>query len=201
MIDAPTWWSMGDKSYSPEMITQLAKGMAQYSPTWLEEPLPPEMHEAYALLNQMNYVPIASGEHEQTFEGFQDIIEKRAVDYVQMDVCCQGGFDMGVKVFKHTQAAGLRFAFHCWGSALEVLASAQLGICWPESLVEWLEYPCHEAPGKAGMYPFPLAEEILKEPLEIKNGYLHVPNSPGLGIEINEKIIEKKPYIKAPWSY
>jgi len=201
MIDAHTWWRMGDKSYSPETTAKLAEAMSAYSPTWLEEPLPPEDHAAYVSLREKGYLPIASGEHEQTFEGFEDLISQNAVDYVQMDVCCQGGFDMGAKVFESTQKAGLRFAFHCWGNMLEVLASAHLGICWPESVVEWLEYPCYSAPGRAGMYPFPLSDEILKEPLAIKDGYLQVPDAPGLGIEINEKIIEKYPYIDGPWSF
>ncbi len=201
MIDAHTWWRMGDKSYSPETIANLAEAMSAYSPTWLEEPLPPEDHAAYVSLRKKGYLPIASGEHEQTYEGFDDLISQNALDYVQMDVCCQGGFDMGAKVFESTQKAGLRFAFHCWGNMLEVLASAHLGICWPESVVEWLEYPCYSASDRAGMYPFPLSDEILKEPLAIKDGYLQVPDAPGLGIEINEKIIEKYPYIDGPWSF
>ena len=51
------------------------------------------------------------------------------------------------------------------------------------------------------MYPFPIAQEILKEPLDISKGNLTVPDRPGLGIEINENIIEKYPYIAGPWSF
>ena len=54
--------------------------------------------------------------------------------------------------------------------------------------------------GHAGMYPFPLADEILKEPLDINSGYLTVPNESGLGIEINEQVIEKYPFIPGTWS-
>src|SRR5690606_24852405 len=84
---------------------------------------------------------------------------------------------------------------------LEVLAAAQLGVCRDESIVEWLEYPCYSGKGKKGMYPFPLADEILKDPLDIENGYLKMPSRPGLGIEVNEKVIEKYPFIPGPWSY
>jgi L-alanine-DL-glutamate epimerase-like enolase superfamily enzyme len=201
MIDAHTWWRMGDKSYSPEMVTALAKGMAAYNPEWLEEPLLPEDHLAYKKLKAEGYIKIASGEHEQDIEGFQSLIEKDAVDYLQMDVCCQGGFEMAGNLFGMTEKAGLRFAFHSWGNELEVLAAAQLGICWPEEVVEWLEYPCYSAKGRPGMYPFPLSDEILKEKLEIKDGYLKVPDGYGLGISINEKIIKKYPFIKGPWSW
>jgi hypothetical protein len=51
------------------------------------------------------------------------------------------------------------------------------------------------------MYPFPLADEILKQPLEIVGGDLIVPRGPGLGIEIDESVIERYPWIPGPWSY
>jgi len=201
MVDAHTWWRMGDRSYSFEQIEQLANDMAIYDPVWLEEPLPPENHEAYRKLRSQVKVKIASGEHEPDFAGFSDLIETKAVDYVQMDVLCQGGIDMGQRIFEGVRKQGLRFAFHSWGTMLEVLAAAHLGICWQESVVKWLEYPCYANERKPGMYPFPLSDEILKEPLEMEKGYLVVPNGAGLGIEINEKVIEQYPFIPGPWSY
>ena len=201
MIDAHSWWRMGERSYDFETVAGLAEEMEHYNATWLEEPLPPEDHESYCRLREKGFVPLASGEHEQDLKGFQDLINKRAVDYIQADVCCQGGFAMGNKIFIETEKAGLKFAFHCWGNLLEVLASAHLGICWPENVVEWLEYPCYAAPGRAGMYPFPLSDEILMDPLPIQNGYLSVPDLPGLGIKINENILTNYPFIDGPWSY
>ena len=201
MIDAHTWWRMGDKNYSIDIINGLAGEMAKYGPAWLEEPLPPDDHLAYAQLRKNTKIPMASGEHEQSLEGFQDMISSGAVDYVQMDICCQGGFEMGKKVFESTEKAGLKFAFHSWGTMLEVLAAAQFGICWPEHVVEWLEYPCYSNVNAVGMYPFPLAGEILKEQLSIKSGYLQVPDAPGIGIEINEEVIRKYPFIEGPWSF
>ena len=129
------------------------------------------------------------------------MILRQAVDYVQMDVCCQGGFAMGRRLFGEIARTELKFAFHSWGTALEVIAAAHLGICWPESVVEWLEYPCYASPGRAGMYPFPLASEMLKEPLEIDHGNLIVPRSPGLGVTVDESVIERYPWIPGPWSY
>jgi L-alanine-DL-glutamate epimerase-like enolase superfamily enzyme len=201
MIDAHTWWRMGDKSYSEEIIHELAGAFKQYRPYWLEEPLPPEDHVAYKKLKDKNVVPIATGEHEQEYKGFEDLAKLRATDFLQMDVCCQGGFDMGLKVFDLAASHQMKFAFHCWGTLLEVLAAAQLGVCRDESVVEWLEYPVHSAPGRPGMYPFSLADEILSEDLEIENGYLKMPNGPGLGIKINEKVIDKYPFIPGPWSF
>jgi L-alanine-DL-glutamate epimerase-like enolase superfamily enzyme len=200
MIDAHSWWRMGDLSYSAETVTQLAAEMAAYKPTWLEEPLPPDEHAAYRELRQRGLVPIATGEHEPNEGGFTDLINTGAADYIQMDVCCQGGFAMARRVFGDVQRAGLRFAFHSWGTALEVMAAAQLGICWPEDVVEWLEYPVYANGGRPGMYPFELADELLREPLVVDGGELIVPDAPGMGVDVDESVVEKYPFIPGPWS-
>ena len=201
MVDAHTWWRMGNKSYKPQVIRELARSMKVYNPYWLEEPFLPEDHQAYKKLKDDGFVPVATGEHEQEFEGFEDLAKLNATDFLQMDVCCQGGFEMGLKVFDLAAANNMKFAFHSWGTTLEVLAAAQLGVCRDESVVEWLEYPCYSTPTRAGMYPFPLSDEILKDPLEIKNGYLKLPTEHGLGIEVNESVIHKYPFIPGPWSF
>jgi L-alanine-DL-glutamate epimerase-like enolase superfamily enzyme len=201
MVDAHAWWRMGDKSYSFDTVERLAEAMAEYEIAWLEEPLPPDDHDAYLRLKEKDLVPLASGEHEPDEAGFLDLILTRAVDYAQLDVCCQGGYAMGRRLFAEIAREGLRFAFHSWGTALEVMAAAQLGICWPETVVEWLEYPCYSTPGRLGMYPFPLASEVLKDPLNIDHGDLIVPREAGLGVEIDENVIERYPWIPGPWSY
>jgi L-alanine-DL-glutamate epimerase-like enolase superfamily enzyme len=201
MVDAHSWWRMGDRSYSAETVTQLAREMGSYDITWLEEPLPPEDHLAYRALKQTGYAPIASGEHEPDEDSFRDLIAHDCVDYVQMDVVCQGGFQTAGRVLAGVQRAHQRFAFHCWGTDLEVLAAAHLGICWPETVAEWLEYAVYTDSRIQSMYEFPLATEILKGGLDIRNGELHVPAQPGLGAVVDERVFEKYPWIPGPWSY
>ena len=58
----------------------------EYNIAWLEEPMPPEDHEAYRKLKEADYVPLASGEHEPNELRYMDLIHTAAVDYVQMDV-------------------------------------------------------------------------------------------------------------------
>jgi L-alanine-DL-glutamate epimerase-like enolase superfamily enzyme len=201
MVDAHTWWRMGDRSYSAETVDQLAKSMSAYDPAWLEEPLPPDDHEAYRILKERDYLPVASGEHEPSEERYLDLILSHSVDYVQMDVCCQGGFNMGRRLFSEVSREGLKFAFHSWGTDLEVMAAAHLGVCWPEAVVEWLEYPVYTSTQVKSMYPFPLATGILKDPLPIEAGELTVPREPGLGVTVDESVIERYPWIPGPWSY
>jgi len=201
MVDAHTWWRMGDKSYSAETVDEMASAMSVYNPAWLEEPLPPDDHEAYQSLRDKDYLPIAGGEHEPNEQRYLDLILSGSVDYVQMDVCCQGGFTMGRRLFSEIAREGLRFAFHSWGTELEVLAAAHLGICWPETVVEWLEYPVYTTRRVKSMYPFPVAAEILKETLPIERGELAVPRGPGLGIDVDESVVERYPWIPGPWSF
>ena len=201
MVDAHSWWRMGDRSYTPETITDLAKAMGEYDITWLEEPLPPADHAAYRELRATGHVPIATGEHEHTEEGFLDLIYNGCADYVQMDVVCQGGYAMGRRLFSEIRKEGLRFAFHSWGTELELIAAAHAGICWPENVVEWLEAPCYSTPDRKFMYEWPLASEILASPLVIEKGDLIVPRGPGLGVEIDESVIDKYPWQPGPWSY
>jgi L-alanine-DL-glutamate epimerase-like enolase superfamily enzyme len=187
MVDAHSWWRMGDRSYSHDTVTRLARAFEAFGPVWLEEPLPPHDHDGYRALRAATRVPIATGEHEQALDGFTDLIENGAADIVQMDVCCQGGLDWFTQIAAAARARQLRFAFHSWGTSLEVLAAAHIGVCWPES-------------GRAGMYPFPAADEILAEPLAIRDGYLTVPDRPGLGIEVDERVVDRYPFIPGPWS-
>ncbi|MBM3335908.1 hypothetical protein FJY63_14715, partial [Candidatus Sumerlaeota bacterium] len=201
MIDAHTWWRMGDRSYSFDTVAALADSMAAHDPIWLEEPLPPDNHASYRQLRKRISVKLASGEHEPDDAGFLDLIESEAVDYVQMDLFCQGGLATAQRILECIQQKKLRFAFHSWGTALEALTAAHLGICWPETVVEWLEYPCYASRGQPGMYPFPISDEILNEPLAIQDGRLIVPDGPGLGIAINERVIEEYPPIPGPWSF
>ncbi len=201
MVDAHTWWRMGDRSYTPEMVDQTAQAMEPYNLAWLEEPLPPEDHESYRTLREKEYFPIAGGEHEPNEERYLDLILSRSVDYVQMDVCCQGGFTMGRRLFGEIAHEGLRFAFHSWGTDLEVVAAAHLGVCWPETVVEWLEYPVYTSSRVKSMYRFPLATEILADPLPIEKGELTVPREPGLGVKVDERVVERYPWIPGPWSF
>jgi L-alanine-DL-glutamate epimerase-like enolase superfamily enzyme len=201
MVDAHTWWRMGDENYSPEAIEQLAGELASHNIAWLEEPLPPGRPEGYLSLKEKDLVPLASGRLERDEQRLLDLVATQAVDYVQMDVCLDGGYAKARRVFAEIARQGLRFAFHSSGTALEAIAAAQLGVCWPAQVVEWLEYPCYAGADRAVTHPSPLAQEILREPLEIARGHLTVPRTPGLGVRVDESVVERYPWIPGPWSY
>jgi L-alanine-DL-glutamate epimerase-like enolase superfamily enzyme len=200
MVDAHAWWRMGDRSYSPETIESLARDMALYRITWLEEPLPPPDRAGYVRLREAGIVRIAAGEHEGSLGGFMEIVEGGAVDIAQADPAHQGGYTAVKQVLQACAKHRRQFAFHNWGTLLECVASAHLGVCFPAEVCAWLEYPCYRHRGQEIMYPYPLADEILKTPLRIEDGDLIMPDGPGLGVEVDEGVIERYPFIPGPWS-
>ena len=203
MVDAHTWWRMGDNSYTRrDGRADWPSDLAAYDIAWLEEPLPPDDHEAYRA---------AQGKRLRAPRQRRARAERRALPrsdpLEQRRLRADGRLLPGrlhhgpPHLLPEIAREGLSFAFHSWGTALEVMAAAHLGICWPETVVEWLEYPVYTSFGVQSMYPFPLAAEILKEPLPIERGDLIVPREPGLGVQVDESVIERYPWIPGPWSF
>lgn len=202
MVDAHTWWRMGRRNYSADEVRELAAEFGRLGVCWLEEPFPPHDHEALARLKDEDLVPLATGEHEPDEAGYSDLIALRAADILQMDLVCQGGYAAGRRLLLDIHRAGLSFAFHCWGTDLEVAAAAQLGICHTDETASWLEYPLYRDDETPVMYPFPAAREVLKEPLPIRRGRLYLDSSlPGLGVEVDMDVVNRYPWIPGPWSF
>jgi len=201
MVDAHTWWRMGDRNYVQGTIDKLAEELGRHNIAWLEDPLPPADHEGYRRLKELDLLPVAAGVHVPDEPGYLDLILTDSVDYIQMDIVSQGGYPTARRIVPEIHRAGLKFAFRSWGTALDVIAAAHMGICWPDHVCEWLEYPCYSTPSRAGMYPFPLASEVLKDPLQLDNGDLIVPKGAGLGVEVDESVIERYPWIPGESSF
>ena len=89
-------------------------------------------------------MPLASGEHEPNEAGYLDLI-LTGCRGLRADGrrAARAAIPLRRRHYAEIASQGLRFAFHSWGTALEVVAAAHLGICWPETVVEWLEYPCY----------------------------------------------------------
>jgi L-alanine-DL-glutamate epimerase-like enolase superfamily enzyme len=92
MVDAHTWWRMGNKSYTPDTIRGLARSMQKLNPYWLEEPFLPEHHLEYKKLKDEGVVPVATGEHEQEYEGFEDLAKLKAADFFTNGCLLSGRF-------------------------------------------------------------------------------------------------------------
>jgi L-alanine-DL-glutamate epimerase-like enolase superfamily enzyme len=91
MADAYMGWTL---DYARRMVPLLEP----FHLRWLEEPVIPDDIHGYAALKAMSRIPIAGGEHEQTQYGFRELLEARAVDYIQFDTNRVGGITQARKV-------------------------------------------------------------------------------------------------------
>ncbi len=198
MMEARSWWQAPGQNCPFELAMESARALAAHRLSWLEEPFSPLDSGAYARLNASGSVPLAAGDPALAEDSYIDLIQSGGLDYVQMDIVLQGGYPGGRLILTEAAREGLRFAFQSQGTALDLIVAAQLGVCWPEMVAEWLEYPCYSSFDRPGMYAFPLAEDILAEPLQIERGDLVVPRGAGLGVAVNESVIERYPWVASP---
>ena len=173
--------------YNVPLAIKMGRRFERYEPFWLEEPLPPDDIEGYQTVTQALSIPIAAGENAFTRYGFRELIAKRAVDIVQADASRAGGILECKKIASMASAFHIQYAPHCWWSAVALAANLHSCICNPNSII--LEYR---------KVPSPLRDELLLEPIEVKNGYIEAPTKPGLGLELNMNILKKYPYKDVP---
>lgn len=155
---------------------------------WFEEPISPEDLDGYVEVTRKLDMAIAGGENEFTKFGFRRIIEKRAMDIVQPDVCAAGGITECKKIATLAQASSLQCVPHAWGTAIGLAATmhylASLPFT-PPCLVPvppMLEY-------EQTFNPF--RDELSTTDLTHTDGFVTVPDGPGLGIEINREVLER----------
>ncbi len=199
-MDAHAWWRMGNHSYGAITTEEVARAVADLGVTWLEEPLPVEDRSAYAALRAKKIVPIAAGEHEHDVEGFRKLVDGGCVDFAQADVSHHGGFSGITEILRNCQRKQVAFAFHNWGTALETVVDALVGSCFPRETAAWLEYPEYAHRDSRVMYPFPLSDELVPDAPTPVNGELPLPNGSGLGVTVDEAMVDKYPYRPGPWS-
>lgn len=175
-------------AYNIATAIKMGRALEKYGVYWFEEPILPDDIEGYVKLSNCLDIPIAAGETEFTRYGFRDLIAKRAVDIVQPDICRAGGFLECKKIAAMASAYNIPYAPHTGGeSAVGIAASIQLAAAIPNFLTyEYMRSDWSET------HPNPLRESLTLEPVEkFADGYIEVPDKPGLGIELNEDIVSK----------
>ncbi|MEX1184381.1 MAG: L-rhamnonate dehydratase [Gemmatimonadota bacterium] len=105
MADAYMGWTL---DYARRMIPLLEP----YNLRWLEEPVIPDDIQGYAELNAMSSIPIAGGEHEFTLYGFRELLEARAVAYIQFDTNRVGGITQAHKIAALAEAHSIPVVPH-----------------------------------------------------------------------------------------
>lgn len=177
MIDAGVVWG---SDY--ETAYNRAETFAQFSPTWLEEPLAPDAIEAYRLLTNKNpSVPIAAGEGSSTYRMAEDIIVNGGVRFVQIDTGRIGGIMPSFQVRQLAEKHGIQYVNHTFKSYLSLAAALHVFATNPN--FDLLEYPA------AGSE---LSQRIVKESFQVDaDGMVRVKELPGLGVEVDVEAISQ----------
>jgi L-alanine-DL-glutamate epimerase-like enolase superfamily enzyme len=174
MVDAG-----GSEQFWPHGLNwarETAKMLADYDIVWFEEALPPDDIEGFIELTKQSPVPISSGEVLTRRQSFQPWIERRAVDIIQPDCTKNGGLTESRHIAWMAFDHNVQMVSHGWNTAVGLAADLQLAAAMP--VARYVEY----------LTPSAYIEELLVQPFEIDDeGYLQIPDRPGLGIELDRE--------------
>ncbi len=167
-VDANNIWKAGT-------AIQFMDRIADCDVEFFEEPVLADDIPGLAHCRRSMRVPLATGEHEYTRFGVRDLLTAGAADIVQADVCRVGGYTEMVKIIALTQAFNVLFAPHCMELMhMHLVAAATNGLIL-ESLTLFRN----------------VSRNVFIDAPEPKNGFLKLPDKPGLGLELNMDYIRK----------
>ena len=148
---------------------------------WLEEPLMPDNYDGYRRLSEAVDTRIAAGEEESNRASFLELMDRGKVDVVQVDLTRVGGFTEAVKIASLAHDRGLPVANHGFTTYINVAAALHFLNSVPNSLI--VEYVAEEATT--------LRDFVTKQRIEAHDGFLEMPQEPGLGVELDEQALER----------
>lgn len=162
-----------------------ARRLEEFRLTWIEEPLPPDDLIGYARLADAVETRIAAGEESATCWEFADLMDRGHIDVVQVDVSRAGGLTEARRIAQMARLRNLPCVPHAYSTGVLLAASLHWAASIPNG---WLvEYTVEESPLATGLE----GTGLLKEPLRAREGWLTVPEGPGLGIELDEEQVSR----------
>lgn len=162
---------------------KIAKELEQFKPMWFEEPTPPDSLDALLEVKKKSPVPISAGERLYTRYEYKRLFEMRCADFIQPDISHAGGIGELRKIGAMSEAYYVGFAPHNPSGPIANAATLQLAACSPNFSILEIMYSDVD-----------YRDQITNEDLVYENGYMKIPDKPGLGIEIDENECEKHPY-------
>ena len=168
----------------PAEAIVLGRGIEPYHPFFFEDPIRPDNFDAMAEVAQKINIPIATGERLHTIYEFEMLLARNAVQYVRTDVCMAGGISHCKKIAALAEAHHVGVVPHSPLSPVSTAACIQLAACIPNFALQ--EYPKGE--GEAPK------NEIVSGTLDLQDGFLTIPDAPGIGVELVEGAAEAHPF-------
>jgi L-alanine-DL-glutamate epimerase-like enolase superfamily enzyme len=179
----PDAWIMLDRGYAlswtlDETIRRVT-AWQEMGLKWIEEPFEPGDFEHFRKLRAHTTCMIAGGEREWDHRGYSEVIGSGTLDVIGCDVGRAEGITGALGIVKLVEAAGLWFNSHAWSSAVNTAASIALSASTRTCLVQELK------PDRN-----PMQHELVRNPLVPEKGFIAVPDAPGLGIDVDEKVLQ-----------
>ncbi|WP_090506351.1 enolase C-terminal domain-like protein [Natronorubrum sediminis] len=168
-------------NFSVEAAEKLCQALEPYDLAWIEDPLPPENEDAMAQLNRNVSQALLTGENCYGRHGFQDLVEQQAVSFVAPDIPKTGGIAETKKIGELADTYYMTLTPHNVGSPVATMAGVHVGATVPNFLA--LEYHARDVPWWDDLVD-------SDEPL-IQDGRITVPDTPGLGIELDWDVVEE----------
>lgn len=168
--------------YTASDAIRLSKELEEFKLLWLEDPVPPTNIKALKQVAQNSRIPICTGENIYLRHGFKEIIEQQAAHVLSPDIQKVGGIFEGRKIADFADIYYLPIAFHNISSPIGTIAACHVAAAIPNFM--YLEF-------HADSVPFWNELVINNHKSIIDNGYITLPESPGLGVELNEEVAKK----------
>jgi galactonate dehydratase len=173
---------------APMHAVTIARAIEPYHPFWFEEPVLAENLDALAAARQAIRIPVVTGEELYTKFEFREVFERRAADIINPDVCNVGGILELKEIAAMAEPYFVGVSPHNYNSTTVGLAATlQVAACIPNFLIA--EY-------FVNLEPF--GRTIAARPFEVVDSYIHLPDAPGLGIELDEHALARHPYRSFP---
>ncbi len=169
--------------FNPTTAIQISKELEQFKPMLMEEPCVPDNMASTAYVRAHSNIPISAGERGYTKYEFQEMFDMDAVDYVQPDVFHTGGLLEGKKIAAMAEAKHLMVSYHNPSGPISNAAILQLAATVPNFVI-------HEIMLTDGSF----RKSITNEEVHFEDGYIMIPDKPGLGIDVNIEEVLKRPY-------
>ena len=170
--------------FNPTTAIEISRELEQFKPMFMEEPCVPDNIDSTAYVRAHSRVPIAAGERGYTKYAFQEMFQKDAVDYAQPDVFHTGGLMEGKKIAAMAEAKHIMISYHNPSGPISNAAILQLASTVPNFVI-------HEIMLTDGSF----RKSITNEEVFFEDGYIKIPDKPGLGIDVNVEEVLKRPYI------
>jgi len=157
-----------------------AKRMEEHRLAWIEEPFWPDDYDKYARLAAAVDIPIAGGEEETTLADFERLVERGGVEIVQPDVTRAGGISECLRIADYAHRRGRRCVLHAWSTG--IIKAATLHVLAAMEEAEYMEY-CVQTTD--------LNQRQVAERFPLVDGQVAIPERPGLGIELDEAVVQE----------